>query len=74
MCIRDQSPLAAGSVYVLRLGLRPGGTDYGQGTNTGAGNWIGPLPTATDLASAALAASGYTGYYRLEDMDLDPIA
>ncbi|HEX9438844.1 MAG TPA: hypothetical protein VF909_04135, partial [Roseiflexaceae bacterium] len=70
----DQSPLAAGSVYVLRLGLRSGGTDYGQGTNTGAGKWIGPLPTATDLASAALAAGGYTGYYRPEDMDLDPIA
>jgi hypothetical protein len=74
MCILDQSPLAAGSVYVLRLGLRSGGTDYGQGTNTGAGKWIGPLPTATDLASPALAAGGYTGYYRPEDMALDPIA
>jgi hypothetical protein len=70
----SQSPLAAGSVYVLRLGLRSGGTDYGQGNNTGAGKWIGPLPTATDLASSALAAGGYTGYYRPEDMDLDPIA
>jgi hypothetical protein len=70
----DQSPLAAGSVYVLRLGLRSGGTDFGQGSNTGAGKWIGPLATATDLASAALAAGGYTGYYRPEDMDLDPIA
>jgi uncharacterized protein DUF839 len=70
----DQSPLAAGSVYVLRLGLRSGGTDYGQGTNTGAGKWAGPIPTTTDLASAALAAGGYTGYYRPEDMDLDPIA
>ena len=70
----DQSPLADGSAYVLRLGLRNGGTDYGQGTNTGAGKWIGPLPTTLDLASAALAAGGYTGYYRPEDMDLDPIA
>jgi hypothetical protein len=69
-----QSPLAAGSVYVLRLGLRSGGTDYGQGSNTGAGKWIGPLSTATDLATSALAAGGYTGYYRPEDMDLDPIA
>ena len=39
---------------MLRLGLRSGGTDYGQGTNTGAGKWIGPLPTATDLASGQL--------------------
>ena len=70
----DQSPLAAGSVYVLRLGLRGTGTDYGQGDNTGAGKWIGPLSIATDLATSALAAGGYTGYYRPEDMDLDPIA
>jgi hypothetical protein len=70
----DQSPLAAGSVYVLRLGLRSGGTDFGQGTNTGAGKWIGPLSTATNLAASALAAGGYTGYYRPEDMDLDPAA
>ena len=28
----DQSPLANGSVYGLRLGLRKGGTDYGQGS------------------------------------------
>jgi len=70
----DQSPLAAGLVYVLRLGLRSGGTDFGQGANIGAGKWIGPLSIATDLAASALAAGGYTGYYRPEDMDLDPIA
>jgi hypothetical protein len=69
-----ESPLVAGSVYVLRLGLRNGGTDFGQGTNTGAGQWIGPLSTATDLATSALAAGGYTGYYRPEDMERDPIA
>jgi secreted PhoX family phosphatase len=34
---------------VLRLGLRSGGTDYGQGTNTGAGKWIGPLAEFTGL-------------------------
>ncbi len=70
----SQSPLAAGAVYALRLGLRSGGTDYGQGANTGAGKWIGPLSTATDLATSALEQGGYTGYYRPEDMDLDPIA
>jgi hypothetical protein len=70
----SQSPLTAGDVYVLRLGLRSGGTDYGQGTNTGAGKWIGPLSIATDLAASALNQGGYTGYYRPEDMDLDPVA
>jgi hypothetical protein len=69
-----QSPLAAGSVYVMRLGLNGGGTDFGQGANTGAGRWIGQLSTATDLATSALAAGGYTGYYRPEDMELDPKA
>jgi secreted PhoX family phosphatase len=60
----------------MRLGLRslPNPSDFGQGSNTGAGRWIGPLPTDTDLASAALAAGGYTGFYRPEDMALDPIA
>jgi hypothetical protein len=33
----DQSPLAAGAVYVLRVGIRNGGSDFGQGTNIGAG-------------------------------------
>jgi Bacterial protein of unknown function (DUF839) len=71
------SPLAAGTVSVMRLGIRNGGTDYGQGSNTGAGKWIslGTSPGATwNLAAAALAAGGYTGYYRPEDMDLDPLA
>lgn len=69
----DQSPLVAGSVYVMRLGLRSGPTDFGQGANTGAGRWIGPL-MGTNLAAAALAQGGYTGYYRPEDMEMDPIA
>jgi secreted PhoX family phosphatase len=69
----NQSPLVAGSVYVLRLSAGSG-TDYGQGSNTGAGKWIGPLPITATLATSALAAGGYTGYYRPEDMDLDPVA
>jgi hypothetical protein len=71
------SPLAAGTVSVMRIGIRSGGTDFGQGSNTGAGKWIalGTSPGATwNLAAAALAAGGYTGFYRPEDMDLDPLA
>jgi len=74
----DQSPLRAGSVFVLRLGLRNGGTDFGQGSNTGAGKWVALAtpanPTTFNLAATALAAGGYTGFYRPEDIDQDPLA
>ncbi len=73
------SPLAAGNVSVLRLGSsgRSFG-DFGQGTNIGEGKWV-PLttpadPTRFDLAAVATASGGYSGFYRPEDMDLDPIA
>ena len=72
-----QSPLVAGSVHVMRLGTRTNFTDYGQGSNTGAGRWV-PLttpanPTTWDLDAAAKLV-GMTGFYRPEDMDLDPLA
>ncbi|HEY3336320.1 MAG TPA: alkaline phosphatase PhoX, partial [Candidatus Limnocylindrales bacterium] len=74
-----QSPLASGSVAVLRLGSPTRSfADYGQGTNTGTGKWVlltTPAdPVTFNLAATALAAGGYTGYYRPEDMDLDPVA
>ncbi len=70
----SDSPLADGTVYVLRLGS---GTSYGQGANTGGGTWVAlPKITGTDqsLADAALVAGGYTGYYRPEDFAIDPLA
>ena len=78
----SQSPLVGGAVYVMRLGLRTSGStvDYGQGSNTGSGRWIAltsTLPNANNrynLAAQAIAAGGYTGYYRPEDVDLDPAA
>ena len=66
-----QSPLAAGQVYGLRLGLRAGGTDYGQGTQTGQGVWV-PIPGADNANLRAQAAAlKLTGYYRPEDIDID---
>lgn len=67
----SQSPYAAGEVYGLRIGL---GTNYGQGREYGFGQWI-HLPHATNpnLEAEGLAA-GLSGYYRPEDMDIDPIA
>jgi len=65
----SQSPLVSGAVYALRLGARSGGTDYGQGSELGLGKWI-----LTDGTRADAAAQKATGYYRPEDMELDPIA
>lgn len=65
----SQSPLVGGAVYALRLGARSGGTDYGQGSELGQGRWV-----AIDGTRADAAAKMATGYYRPEDMELDPIA
>lgn len=65
----EQSPLAAGTVYGLRLGLS--GNDYGQGTQTGLGAWV-PIPAAADPDLRAQGvALRLTGYYRPEDIDVD---
>ncbi len=73
----NQSPLASGNVYGLRVGLNSGGTDYGQGTQYGFGTWLplcsGPSCRNVDLR-AAQASNLLTGYYRPEDADVDPSA
>jgi hypothetical protein len=68
------SPLAAGTVFGLRLGKRSGNTDFGQASNTGLGTWI-PIPAASvgNLRTFA-AAQSLTGYYRPEDIDIDGTA
>ena len=66
-----ESPLAEGSVYGLRLGKRSGGTDYGQGSNTGLGTWV-LVDNAYDAELRAAAADlDLTGYYRPEDASVD---
>ena len=71
------SPLASGQIYGLHVGSSG---DYGQGTEIGQGVWV-PIdePAFTDVnGNVALrnaqAALKLTGYYRPEDMDIDPIA
>jgi len=67
----EQSPLVSGQVYGLRVGLRSGATDYGQGSNTGLGTWVKiDNSNGADLRAAA-AALKLTGYYRPEDANLD---
>jgi hypothetical protein len=72
------SPLRSGTLYALRLGLRSGATDYGQGNERGQGKWIGPINTdhpSVGLGSRKDAANRKaTGFYRPEDMELDPRA
>ncbi|MDQ1423010.1 MAG: uncharacterized protein QOD72_508, partial [Acidimicrobiaceae bacterium] len=66
------SPFAAGKVYGLRVGIR-GGTDYGEGTETGLGAWI-PLCDGTTTCGnlrAAAVTNKLTGYYRPEDAEKD---
>jgi secreted PhoX family phosphatase len=70
----SESPLAAGKVYVLRVGRNSGNTDWGQGTSSGQGVWV-ELPGAAGADLAALAAAQkITGYYRPEDIDIDGAA
>jgi hypothetical protein len=67
----SQSPYASGSVFGLRVGLD---NDFGQGREFGLGQWI-PLPHVDNPNLEALGlTAGLTGYFRPEDLDLDPFA
>jgi len=75
--VPGSSPFVSGQLFGLRVGSNG---DHGQGTEIGQGVW-----TAIDEAAfadangnirlrAAQTALRLTGYYRPEDMDIDPIA
>jgi secreted PhoX family phosphatase len=79
--VPGMSPLASGTLYGLRVAAS-GSSNWGQGAETGNGAW-----TVVNLAGANVVdANGnvilrnaqllqkFTGYYRPEDMDIDPIA
>jgi secreted PhoX family phosphatase len=75
----DNSPLAAGRVFGLRLGRNSGNTDIGAATHSGRGNWVevveGQVIGSTtigrsNLRAAATALKLTTGY-RPEDQDID---
>jgi len=69
------SPLATGgTIYGLRLGLRGGGTDFGQATEAGDGKWILIPPAPDPDLRAQAAALKLTGYYRPEDFEIDQAA
>lgn len=65
-----QSPLAAGTLAALRVGGPT--SNFGQANQRGLGSWIAPINPAQARSSAA--DNKATGFYRPEDLQLDPIA
>jgi hypothetical protein len=62
------SPFTAGSSFALRV-VCDSSKKYGQGCEIGQGQWVS-VGGATARADAD--AAGATGYYRPEDLDVDP--
>jgi hypothetical protein len=75
------SPLESGSVFGLRVAAN-GSSNWGQGAEIGKGRWVavdtapaGVLDAAGNIILRnAQALQKFTGYYRPEDMDVDPVA
>ena len=75
------SPFATGLVYGLRVAAQ-GSANWGQGAETGNGAWVAVNLAGANVVDAkgniilrnAQALQLFTGYYRPEDMDIDPIA
>lgn len=65
-----QSPLVAGSLYALQTSCVDNMQQFGQGCEIGMGAWI-----AVNAATARAEANskGATGFYRPEDLELDPL-
>jgi hypothetical protein len=65
----DLSPLVDGAAYAFQASCVGGRQQVGQGCEIGAGAWI-PVGAATARDDADV--QGATGYYRPEDLHLDP--
>ena len=65
-----QSPLVAGSVYALQSSCVSNNQQFGQGCEIGMSAWIA-VNAATARADAN--SKGATGFYRPEDLELDPL-
>lgn len=66
----SESPLVAGNVYALQVSCQNTSQQFGQGCEIGNGAWIGV--SAANARTDANTA-GATGYYRPEDLELDPM-
>lgn len=72
-----QSPLADGSVWVMRLGSGNGSADWTPGSDGVTGAWErleAPVNLMTFRLRESAQAAGMTGFDHPEDMALDPIA
>jgi secreted PhoX family phosphatase len=75
------SPLVSGSIYGLRVAAS-GSSNWGQGAEIGEGAWTLVNQAAPGVVDAngniglrnAQLQQKFTGFYRPEDMDIDPIA
>ncbi len=70
----SDSPLVSGIVYAMQISCRESTSSsfpqFGQGCEVGNGTWV-VVNAATARADAD--ANGATGYYRPEDLHLDPM-
>ncbi|TDF39852.1 DUF839 domain-containing protein [Alteromonadaceae bacterium M269] len=66
----DESPLVAGSTFALQVSCRDSRQQFGQGCEVGNAAWI----AIADQSNAREEANrvGATGYYRPEDLHIDP--
>jgi len=64
------SPLVAGSVHAMQVSCRNNRQQFGQGCEIGNAGWI---PVSADSARSDADLGGATGYYRPEDLHLDPV-
>ena len=79
--IPGMSPLASGTIFGLRVAAA-GSSNWGQGAEIGKGSWTLVNQAAAGVVDAngnvilrnAQALQRFTGFYRPEDMDIDPIA
>jgi len=77
-----QSPFASGTIYGLHVARNNNSSNWGQGAETGKGRWTAVNTTLAGVLQAdgdiiletAQLTQLFTGFYRPEDMDIDPIA
>jgi Bacterial protein of unknown function (DUF839) len=66
----NESPLAAGWVFAMQVSCVNNNQQVGQGCEIGNAAW---LPVNAASARIDANAAGATGYYRPEDLELDPL-
>jgi hypothetical protein len=70
----NQSPLVAGNLYALQVSAREATSStfprFGQGAEVGIAAWVKIVDLVNTRQDAH--AKGATGYYRPEDLELDP--